>query len=186
MATLLSPGNVNRNVGLAISVARDARRMTVTQLAASIGLSAERLAAIENGSDEASAVDMHLLAQVPNLDVAAFFVGLDDLDADDAAEDRPRRLAFPDLLNATIGARMRRLREANGLSAAALAVLSGLRAGRIQRIEAGKSEAAASELYAIGQVLGVCVAFFFDGKRDSDEEPPARNGTRFASSTAAA
>lgn len=186
MATLLSPAHVNRNVGLAIEVARRARQMTQSQLAASIGLSSQALSRIEDGSEEASAVDMHLLAQVLNLDVAAFFVGLDHEDDDDEAENRPRRPLFPELLNATIGARIRRLREANGLSTAALAVLSGLRTGRIQRIELGKSEAAASELYAIGQVLGVTVSFFFDGRNECDGESVFHDGGRFPASTAVA
>lgn len=186
MATIANPRTVNQHVGLAIEVARQARRMTLRQLAASIGLPVERLAAIEDGSEEASAVDLHLLAKALNLDVTAFFVGLDTSEGNDD-EDRVRhRPAFPDLLNTTIGARLRRLRELNGLSAAALAVLSGLRTGRVQRIESGKSEAAASELFAIGQVLGVAVSFFFDGQQQGDEIPNLLNGNRFATSTAAA
>ncbi len=186
MVTRFSPDCVNRSVGLAIQVARQVRQMTLPQLAAAIGLSSERLSRIEEGAEEASAVDMHLLAKALNLDVAAFFVGLDEDDMEDGSPGRPRRPAFPDLLNATIGARIRRLREATGLSPAALAVLCGLRSARILRLEHGKSEAAASELYAIGEVLGVSVTYFFDGKHESDDASSSWPGSRLPATDAAA
>lgn len=186
MAMVMSPGDVNRYVGLAIQVARQARRMSLEQLAACIGLSRDRLVAIEEGHEEASAVDLHLLARTLNLDVCAFFIGLDPRFAGSDGSPSRRRLAFPDLLNATIGARLRRLREINGLTPAALAVLSGLRSGRIQRIESGKVEAAASELFAIGRVLGVSVTFFFDGYQEGDEHPWLPDTGHFAPSTVAA
>ncbi len=186
MVTRLSPDCVNRYVGLAIQVARQMRQMTLPQLAAAIGLSTEGLARIEEGAEEASAVDMHLLAKALNLDVAAFFVGLDEDDIEGASDGPLRRPAVPDLLNATIGARIRRLREATGLSAAALAVLCGLRSARILRIENGKSEAAASELYAIAEVLGVSITYFFDGKHESDDASAVWPGSRLPAADAAA
>jgi transcriptional regulator with XRE-family HTH domain len=186
MAKVLSPGDVNRHVGMAVEVARQARQMTVEQLAAAIGLSPERLRRIEDGSEEASVVDMHLIARALNIDVSAFFFGLDHERGDGDSDGSTRRLVFPDLLNATIGARIRRVREATGLSAAALAMLSELRTGRILRIESGRSEAAASELFAIARVLGVAVSFFFDGRRHGEDEAPRQNGSRFGVSTAAA
>jgi transcriptional regulator with XRE-family HTH domain len=186
MATLKSPCDVNWHVGLAIQVAREARRMTRAQLASAIGVSTERLVLLEDGNEEASAVDLHLLAKALNLDVAAFFVGLTGRGREDGDPRGTCALAFPDLLNVSIGARLRRAREASGLSPAALAILSGLRPSRIQRIEAGKSEAAASELFAIGEVLGLPVAFFFDGVSEEEDSPTLFGANRLGPSSAAA
>jgi transcriptional regulator with XRE-family HTH domain len=65
-------------------------------------------------------------------------------------------------INAFIAQRLRELRDAQGLSLAALAERSGVSRSNISLIERGESSATATVLDKLGAALGVTVASLFD------------------------
>ena len=171
MTAIANANCVNRHVGIAVRLAREERRLTPERLAATVGLSVDGVLCIEAGAEEANAVDLHLIAQALDVDVSAFFCGLDQPKSrHGTAADQPAAIDFADLLNATIGVRIRRAREERGLSVSELAKRTGIRVMRIRRIERGDAEAAASELHALGCGLGLGVSFFFDGSTGTADE----------------
>lgn len=171
MTALAKAACVNRHVGIAVRLAREERRMSVQHLAATVGLSADGVRRIEAGVEEANAVDLHLIAEALGVDVSAFFCGLDQPKPPPrSTADPSEEIGFADLLNATIGVRLRRAREERCMTATELARRTGIRVVRLRRIERGDAEAAASELHALASRLGLSVSFFFDGSSETAEE----------------
>lgn len=87
----------------------------------------------------------------------------------------PRR---PVDLDKAIGERLRALREARGLTQAALAARCGLSFQQIQKYERGINRISASRLYAFAAALGVDVATFLGGMADG--APAGQDRTRLA------
>lgn len=72
----------------------------------------------------------------------------------------------PAAIDAHVGARLRLLRRAAGLSQEALAEPLGLTFQQVQKYERGANRVSASKLWEIAAILGVEVSAFFDGLRD--------------------
>lgn len=72
-------------------------------------------------------------------------------------------LKTPDPIDAEVGARIRFQRRAIGLSQGKLAEALGVTFQQVQKYEKGKNRVGASRLQNLANVLGVPVAYFFDG-----------------------
>lgn len=68
----------------------------------------------------------------------------------------------PDPVDVHVGARVRDLRIAEGMSQSALAARIGLTFQQVQKYERGTNRISASVLFRIGHELNVPVAYFFD------------------------
>ncbi len=74
-----------------------------------------------------------------------------------------------DAISINVGARLRTLREARGLSMRALASLSGLSANALSMIERGRTSPSVSTLYKLATALEVPItAFFEESSRKQD------------------
>jgi transcriptional regulator with XRE-family HTH domain len=72
-------------------------------------------------------------------------------------------------IDSHIGARLRKLRQQEGISAAALAEAIGSTQQQISRYENGQNKLGAAQLYRFSQYLGMPISWFFLGV---DEETP--------------
>lgn len=79
-----------------------------------------------------------------------------------AARDPSKRVKRHPEIEAAIGARVRALRVAAGLSQGALGEAVGISFQQVQKYELGKDRVAASTLQALAAVLGVHPGSFFD------------------------
>ncbi|MGW1212766.1 helix-turn-helix domain-containing protein [Streptomyces sp. NPDC002499] len=69
-----------------------------------------------------------------------------------------------------VGARVRRARQARGMSLRALAREIGVSASLVSQIETGKSQPSVSTLYAITTALGISIESLFDGGDDGRDD----------------
>lgn len=82
-------------------------------------------------------------------------------------------------LDKAIGARLQKLRQQEGVSAAALAEAIGATQQQISRYENGQNKLAASLLYRFSVYLGVPISWFFQGCQDEKlKEAPIRHQIR--------
>lgn len=155
--------HVNRHVGEGLRLAREVRRMSAEQLAQDLGISLERLERIETGEEEATSTDLHLSAQTLGVNVSMFFEGLAKPCTGGRTEGRCRGQGLGRTVNANLGARMRLAREVRGFSLERLAQAAEIERQRLENLEYGEEEAAASDIHRLADVLGVAVAYFFEG-----------------------
>jgi transcriptional regulator with XRE-family HTH domain len=71
-----------------------------------------------------------------------------------------------------IGARLRQRRIMNGLTQQQMADLIGVTYQQAHKYETGLNRIAAGRLYIIAQVLGVDIAYFFEGLEDEEQSAP--------------
>ena len=86
-----------------------------------------------------------------------------------------RRIASvdgPDPIDTHVGQRVRERRTLVGISQTVLGEKVGLTFQQIQKYENGKNRVSASRLWQFSQVLGVPVAWFFEGIEESAEGDP--------------
>lgn len=69
----------------------------------------------------------------------------------------------PDPIDIHVGAKVRTRRSLLGMSQERLAAALGITFQQVQKYETGTNRMGASRLYNISRVLGVPVAYFFDG-----------------------
>ncbi|MCU0838270.1 MAG: helix-turn-helix domain-containing protein [Rhodospirillales bacterium] len=67
------------------------------------------------------------------------------------------------MINRSIGGGLSLARIVRGLSQVELAMATGIAVTRLACLERGETECTARELYAVAQVLGVPVDYFFEG-----------------------
>lgn len=158
--------HVNRHIGEGLRLAREVRQISAEQLAQDLGTSPERLERLEAGEEEATSTDLHLSARALGVDVSMFFEGLAKPETDVRTEDACRGEGLGRIVNANLGARMRLAREVRGLSLERLAQAAGMERERLEGLEYGEEEAAASDLHSLARVLDVAVAYFFQGITD--------------------
>ena len=72
-----------------------------------------------------------------------------------------------------VGKRIRQRRWLIGMTQQTLADLVGIKFQQIQKYETGSNRVSASRLWDIGEAMGVPVAFFFEGLKDSSQHPGA-------------
>ncbi len=75
-----------------------------------------------------------------------------------------------------VGARIRAQRVALGMSQTDLGNAIGVRFQQVQKYEAGINRVSASRLWAIADVLGVDISYFFDGIDDPQLDRPETGG----------
>ncbi len=95
----------------------------------------------------------------------------------------PRRTAIqdgPDPIDIHVGKRLRTARTVRGISQEQLGDHFGISFQQIQKYENGSNRIAASKLYVMSEVLGVPVAYFFEGLEEAgpsdDDESTVRPG----------
>ena len=159
-------GHVNRHVGEGLRLAREVRQFSAKQLAQDLGISPERLERIETGKEEATSTDLHLSARALGVDVSMFFDGLAKPRASTRSGNACQGQCIGRNVNANFGTRMRLAREVKGLSLERLAQTAGIERERLEGLEYGEEEAAASDLHSLARVLDVAVAYFFEGVTD--------------------
>lgn len=118
---------------------REAKGLSLNELAKKAGISPSHLSEIERDRAKASLKTLEKLAQA--LDVPVFSI-LRDYEED------------------TLGARLRRLREKMGLSQKELALRTGLSPSLIGQIETGRSQPSLATLHLLADVLGVSTCYF--------------------------
>jgi transcriptional regulator with XRE-family HTH domain len=165
---------VNRHVGEGLRLAREVRGVSAEQLAQDLGISPERLKRIETGEEEATSTDLHLSAQTLGVDVSMFFEGLAKPCTGGRTQGPCRGQGLGRTVNANLGARMHLAREVRGLSLERLAQAAGIDPQRLENLEYGEEEAAASDIHRLADVLDVAVAYFFEGVTDQTpyDDPP--------------
>jgi len=85
----------------------------------------------------------------------------------------------PQEVDLHVGERMRLLRAERGMSQSELAAAAGVTYQQLQKYEWGRNRVSASRLYAISQILGADVSYFFEGLDDSqsgDTSDTVRHG----------
>ena len=80
----------------------------------------------------------------------------------------------PHRVDVHVGARVRILRRASGMSQEALADRLGLTFQQVQKYERGANRISASKLFEIAAALNVPVSSFFEGLRQVDEAGASR------------
>ena len=75
-----------------------------------------------------------------------------------------------------VGMRMRRRREALGISQGRLGRNLGLTFSQIQKYEKGTNRIGAGRLYQIAMFLGVAPGYFFEGLEEPESAAPASGG----------
>lgn len=80
----------------------------------------------------------------------------------------------PHRVDVHVGARVRILRRASGMSQEALAARLGLTFQQVQKYERGANRISASKLFEIAAALNVPVSSFFEGLRQVDEAGSSR------------
>ncbi len=158
--------HVNRHVGEGLRLAREVRQFSAEQLAQDLGISLQRLERIETGEEEATSTDLHLSARTLGVDVSMFFEGLAKPCTSARTGDACQKDGLGGSVNVNLGARMRLAREVRGLSIERLAQAAGIERERLESLEYGEEEAAASDLHCLARVLNVAVAYFFEGVTD--------------------
>ena len=78
-----------------------------------------------------------------------------------------------------VGQRLRQRRWMIGASQAELAKRVGVKFAQLQKYETGKNRVSASRLWALAQVMGVPVTYFFDGLPDFDQHRGEVKGDLF-------
>ncbi len=78
-------------------------------------------------------------------------------------------------LDRHLGARLRKLRQQQGVSAAVLAEAVGLTQQQISRYENGENKLAAVQLYRMASCLNTPLAWFFLGAEKIEEAPAIRD-----------
>lgn len=78
-------------------------------------------------------------------------------------------------LDRYLGARMRKLRQQQGISAAVLAEAVGSTQQQISRYENGENKLGAAQLFRISLCLGTPVSWFFQGANDIEPVPVIRD-----------
>lgn len=93
----------------------------------------------------------------------------------------PERECPQEFLNSqqVFGARVRKFRDASGLSREVLAERAGIDADYFGEIERGEKWPALWMTRAIAQALGVSPARFFEFDKDTDDTPPADRVKQF-------
>lgn len=76
-----------------------------------------------------------------------------------------------------VGMRMRRRREALGISQGRLGRNLGLTFSQIQKYEKGTNRIGAGRLYQIATFLGVAPGYFFEGLEEPEAAAPASGGS---------
>ncbi len=172
--------HVNRHVGEGLRLAREVRQISAEQLAQDLGISPERLERLEAGEEEATSTDLHLSARALGVDVSMFFEGLAKPCKGARTRDACRGESLERAVNANLGARMRLAREVRGLSLERLAQAAGIERQRLENLEYGEEEAAASDIHCLADVLDVAVAYFFEGATDQVpyHDPPEEAAPR--------
>ena len=79
-------------------------------------------------------------------------------------------MTSPNHTDFLIGQNLRKARNREGLSLAALGVRAKLSPQQIQKYETGQNRVAASTLWQFAEILQVSVSFFFDHWPDTLEE----------------
>jgi transcriptional regulator with XRE-family HTH domain len=79
-------------------------------------------------------------------------------------------------IDAHVGVRMRRRREALGISQGRLGRNLGLTFSQIQKYEKGTNRIGAGRLYQIAAFLGVEPGYFFEGLEEPESAAPAAGG----------
>ena len=87
---------------------------------------------------------------------------------------RTVRIDGPDPIDRYVGSRVRARRVGLRMSQTKLGNAIGVTFQQIQKYENGANRIGASNLFKIGQALGVEVSFFFDGMPDFDKQSKAR------------
>lgn len=87
----------------------------------------------------------------------------------------------PNPIDVHVGRRVRLRRKELGISQQSLGDSLSLTFQQVQKYERGANRISASKLYEIGRVLGVSVAYFFEGL-DDPATPPGRDYARAWSS----
>lgn len=77
-----------------------------------------------------------------------------------------------------LGARLQKLRQQEGISAAVLAEAIGSTQQQISRYENGQNKLGAAQLYRLSQYLGTPVSWFFQGCEDDSLAALAEQGAR--------
>jgi transcriptional regulator with XRE-family HTH domain len=85
----------------------------------------------------------------------------------------PGKITSPHLVDRHVGARIRQRRSSLRLSQEKLASAIGLTFQQVQKYERGATRVSASKLYALSQVLGVPISFFFAGLPGGGSPAPA-------------
>ena len=84
---------------------------------------------------------------------------------------------MPHIVDVHVGKRIRQRRWLIGMTQQRLADMVGIKFQQIQKYETGANRVSASRLWDIGEAMGVPVAFFFDGVKDSAGVPDEARGS---------
>lgn len=150
-----------RKLGVLIRDARLAARKSVSETAKAIGITTAFLHAYEEGRKAPSLPELEVLAYYLDLPIQHFWSS--EALSDDAARTEPidlNRLAG--LRHRIIGILLRQKRMQASISVKALALETGISAGRLTSYEMGEKAIPLPELEAILTVIGGRVEAFFD------------------------
>jgi transcriptional regulator with XRE-family HTH domain len=150
-----------RKLGVLIRDARSAARKTVSETAKAMGISPSVLRSYEEGQHSPSLPELEVLSFYLDLPIQHFWSS--QALSDDAARTEPldlNKLAV--LRTRIIGILLRQKRQQAGISLKAMAVETGLSAGRLKAYEMGEKPIPLAELEAILTILGGRVETFFD------------------------
>ncbi len=150
-----------KKLGVLIRDARQFRRKTIAECAASIGVTPGVLRAWEEGRKAPSLPEVETLAFALSLPIEHFWSR--EARSDDA--DATGRLNLPALIGIRqrlIGALLRQAREAVSLSLRALSEQAGISVPRLRSYEMGERPIPLPELEALAVLLGSRVEAFFD------------------------
>jgi transcriptional regulator with XRE-family HTH domain len=150
-----------RKLGVLIRDARLAARKTVSETAKAIGITPAFLHAYEEGRKAPSLPELEVLAYYLDLPIQHFWSS--EALSDDAARTEPidlNRLAG--LRHRIIGILLRQKRMQASISVKALALETGISAGRLTAYEMGEKAIPLPELEAVLTVIGGRVEAFFD------------------------
>ena len=81
-------------------------------------------------------------------------------------------------ISVNVAARLRELREAQGISMRSLATKSGLSANALSMIERGKTSPSVSTLYKLADALGVAITSFFEAEAERKQIVFLKNDER--------
>jgi len=151
----------SRKLGVLIRDARLAARKTVTECAASIGVTGGIFRAYEEGRRAPSLPEVELLAYYLNLPMQHFWSR--EVRSDDAPLTETLNLAaLVGIRQRLIGARLRGQREKASISLRQLADQSGLTTARLRAYELGERPIPLPELEGLLNVLGGRIEDLFD------------------------
>lgn len=150
-----------KKLGVLIRDARQFRRKTIPECAASIGVTPGTLRAWEDGRKSPSLPELETLAFALSLPITHFW----SREARSDDPDATGTLNLPALIGIRqrlIGALLRQAREAVSLSLRALSEQAGISVPRLRSYEMGERPIPLSELEALAALLGSRVEAFFD------------------------